>query len=318
MPIADGTRRCSCLSERSGTITSVTSKDPVLPSMFTGAERDELAQWMSRAVAQEKSCVDESGRDRPAPKVGVVVVDRHGSLLGESYRGAHDPGDHAEYGLLEKQLADVDLTGAAVFTTLEPCTKRGKGKTPCAQRLIDRGVAAVYIGMYDPFPPIYRKGWDQLTGAGIGVYDFYPQYRREVEFDNREFTGALALSVGDHGQASFDYKQNSGDFTVVAGGTTFVTHWTQRDADSIYAYNYKCDGIALARSASSFAEIDDPRALHWDNHAESPHIGEIIVFKSKDNYLLVKITDVIAGPERGRDHYQLDIEYELRRLTAYP
>lgn len=267
---------------------------------------------MSAAVAQEKACVSEEGRSRPAPKVGVVVIDGDGNLLGQSYRGEHDPGDHAEFGLLEKQLADVDLAGAAVFTTLEPCTKRGEGKVPCAQRLIDRGVGTVYVGMYDPFPSIYRKGWQELTEAGIAVYDFFPEYRREVEFDNREFTDALALSVGERGRASFDYTQNGGDHSVSADGTIFVTHWTQCGADSIHGYRDKCDGIAFARGAMTFDEVDDPRSLHWGNRVESPHIGEIVVFRSGDSFLLVKITDVIAGPERGRDHFQLDFDFELR------
>lgn len=290
----------------------MTNTDRPLPSTLTGAARSELSKWMSLAVSAEKNCVHEDGRSRPAPKVGVVVLDRDGNLLGQSYRGAHDPGDHAEYGLLEKALAAVDLTGASVFTTLEPCTKRGKDKIPCAQRLIDRGVAIVYVGMFDPFPPIYRKGWKQLTDAGIAVYDFFPEYRREVEFDNRQFTSALALSIGERDPASFDYTQNSGRYTVEAAGTTFVTRWSQRGAKSIYGIGESCDGIALARGASGFDQIDDPRALHWDNYFEPVNVGEIVVFRAGDAYLLVKVTDVVAGPSRSEDHYQLDFDYELR------
>ncbi|HEX4492819.1 MAG TPA: hypothetical protein VH914_16555, partial [Acidimicrobiia bacterium] len=105
-----------------------------------------------------RSVVEDRDDMRP-PKVGVVIVGSDGQVLGESFRGEFMTPNgspwHAEAGLLETRLKGVDLTGAVVYTTLEPCSRRGEGKTPCAERLVAAGVATVVIGIYDPNPNIW-------------------------------------------------------------------------------------------------------------------------------------------------------------------
>jgi len=287
---------------------------PELPSTLIGAERARLARWMSEAVELGQRCVSEEGRPRPAPKVGVVIIGRDGDRLGSSYRGAHNPGDHAEYGLLEKDLKGVDLAGATVFTTLEPCTARGPGKVPCAQHLINRGVDAVFVGMYDPFPTIYRLGWTELIDAGIRVFDFYPQHRLEVVQDNRDFTDALALTVGQSGEANFDYTLNGGSHSFRFEGVSVTTRWSQSGADSIHALDYE-GHVALARGARELGQVDDPRALDWSNYTVRPNVGEVVVFRQDDTFLLVRVEKVVAGPERGEKHYELGVSYTMRTLV---
>jgi pyrimidine deaminase RibD-like protein len=268
---------------------------------------------MALAVEEGKKSETESGRSRPAPVVGVVAVSADGELLGSSHRGATGSGDHAEFGLLEKIMPGADLTGARVFTTLEPCSKRSTGKTPCAQRLIDRGVEKVYIGMYDPFPTIYRLGWKMLTEAGIIVQDFLPEHRREVQHDNREFAEALALTVGTEGSASFDYLLNDKCHVVNADGIEFVTRWSTASATSIHGYAYgPWMEVAKARHATSFDQVDDPRALDFSGHSIQLQVGEIGVWSRDGAFLLVKVEKVHAGPERGSDHYELEISFQAR------
>ena len=59
----------------------------------------------------------------PRPHVGVVVV-RENEVLATACRGDLAPGDHAEFGVLEKKLATEKLAGCTIYTTLEPCTTR--------------------------------------------------------------------------------------------------------------------------------------------------------------------------------------------------
>jgi pyrimidine deaminase RibD-like protein len=264
---------------------------------------------MRRAVDLAKRSVAED-RPNPPPKVGVVIV-RDGRLLGESYRGATGPGAHAEYGLLEP-LQEVDLAGAQVYTTLEPCSRRNHPKRPCAQRLIDRAVATVCIGMYDPNPRIHREGWRMLRDAGIQLKDFAPELRAEISADNAAFLDGFRVSAAGTGEAFFDYRLNHGHFRVDSGGHRLSTRWTQRGADSVWAYD-DAHNVALARGASEFNEIDDPAALDFSNRVQGVVEGEIVVFRDDHRgFLLVKVLEVHAGPTWNADRTELRVAWEAR------
>ncbi len=270
--------------------------------------------WMRMAVDLGKRSQAEQGRSTPAPKVGVVAV-KDGQLLGASFRGATAPQDHAEYGLVGIELRDTDLSGATVFSTLEPCSHRSLGKTPCAQRLADRGVATVFIGMYDPNPVIYRDGWRLLRDAGVQLRDFPGDLRREIESDNAEFIDQFRVATGDRGVVRFDYKQNDGRFRIESTVGVFATSWGQRGSGSIWAY-YTMDNIAHARYAKSFTEIDDPDSCDFSGHAVGVREGEIVVFRNPDGFLLARILLAHGGPDHGEPDYRLEVEFEVRAIKA--
>jgi pyrimidine deaminase RibD-like protein len=118
-----------------------------------------LDDQFARMAIEEarKSSAEDS---RAHPMVGCVVV-KNGEVLATSHRGEIE-GNHAEYIGLETKLKDNSLTGCTVYTTLEPCTTRNHPKVPCADRLIERRVARVVVGMHDPNPDICGKGIRKL------------------------------------------------------------------------------------------------------------------------------------------------------------
>ncbi|MEV7971846.1 bifunctional diaminohydroxyphosphoribosylaminopyrimidine deaminase/5-amino-6-(5-phosphoribosylamino)uracil reductase RibD [Cellulomonas sp. NPDC089187] len=97
----------------------------------------------------------------PNPRVGCVLL-RDGQVIGEGWhRGAGTP--HAEV----DALCGVDARGATAVVTLEPCAHTGR-TGPCAQALIDAGVAEVVIAVEDP-NPVAGGGAQLLRAAGIEV-----------------------------------------------------------------------------------------------------------------------------------------------------
>src|SRR5579859_71782 len=137
------------------------------------------------AIDEARKSVGEKD-DRVHPKVGAVVV-KDGRVLSTAHRG-EQPGNHAEFVALEKKLSDEAVAGATVYTTLEPCTTRNHPKIPCAERLIERRVARVVIGMLDPDDRISGKGVRKLRKAGIETVLFPHDLAMEAEELNREFT----------------------------------------------------------------------------------------------------------------------------------
>ena len=100
----------------------------------------------------------------PNPWVGCVIV-KDGLVVGE---GATRPpgGAHAEAIALEQ--AGERARGADVFTTLEPCAHVGR-TGPCANALVDAGVARVVSAVEDPDPLVAGRGFAMLRAAGIAV-----------------------------------------------------------------------------------------------------------------------------------------------------
>src|SRR5258708_837204 len=146
---------------------------------------DHDRMFIQQAITLAQKCVSEPGRQ--SPKVGAVVA-KDGRLIGSAYRGQIEPGEHAEFAVLDKLLKDEIVAGATVYTTLEPCTTRNHPKVPCAQRLIERRVARVVIGMLDPDTRITGRGQRTLRAANI-ITDLFPHdLMAEVEELNREFT----------------------------------------------------------------------------------------------------------------------------------
>jgi pyrimidine deaminase RibD-like protein len=143
-------------------------------------------QIMRLAIEESKKSIPEDQAIRP--KVGVVVV-KDGKVLASAHRG-ETPGDHAEYTVLEKKLGDQEIAGATVYTTLEPCTRRNPPKIPCAERLLQRKVSKVVIGMLDPNPDIRGNGVLSLRKGNVEVELFSQSYMSEVEEINRDFVRA--------------------------------------------------------------------------------------------------------------------------------
>ena len=100
----------------------------------------------------------------PNPRVGCVLV-KDGNIVGEGWhQRAGEP--HAEV-LALKQAGD-NAKDATAYVTLEPCSHTGK-TPPCADALVQAGVARVVVAMQDPNPQVAGQGLKRLHDNGIEV-----------------------------------------------------------------------------------------------------------------------------------------------------
>ena len=123
---------------------------------FTDAERRAMARALELAARGPRS---------RNPQVGAVLLASDGSVLAEGFHhGAGTP--HAEVDALST-LAPGAAVGATAVVTLEPCNHTGR-TGPCAQALIDAGVARVIYALEDP-GAVSGGGAERLRAAGVQV-----------------------------------------------------------------------------------------------------------------------------------------------------
>ena len=101
------------------------------------------------------------------PLVGAVVVGPDGrQLVTGFHRGAGTA--HAEADAIATAVSTgVDLHGSTMVVTLEPCNHVGR-TGPCAQAIIDAGIANVVYAVDDPHDPA-AGGAATLRAAGVSV-----------------------------------------------------------------------------------------------------------------------------------------------------
>jgi diaminohydroxyphosphoribosylaminopyrimidine deaminase/5-amino-6-(5-phosphoribosylamino)uracil reductase len=127
------------------------------PAAHTAAD----ALHMQRALALAERGLNTCD---PNPRVGCVLVN-DGAVVGE---GFHARAGEAHAEVFALRAAGARARGATAYVTLEPCSHVGR-TPPCADALIDAGVARVVAAGVDPNPRVAGAGLDRLRQAGVEV-----------------------------------------------------------------------------------------------------------------------------------------------------
>lgn len=117
--------------------------------------------YMTLALALGRRAL---GSTWPNPAVGCVIV-KDDQIVGQG-RTATGGRPHAEPQALAE--AGTSANGATAYVTLEPCSHHGQ-TPPCAQALIEAGIARVVCSLQDSDPRVSGQGFAMLRDAGIVV-----------------------------------------------------------------------------------------------------------------------------------------------------
>jgi len=142
-------------------------------------------ELMQMAIDVMNKSVNEPRPDgKVPPKVGAILLFPDGRIE-TAYRGELREGDHAEYTLLERKLANENVEGCILYTTLEPCVERNPPKVPCCRRVTNARIKKVYIGIEDKDPK--GNGIRHLGKHGVEYKMFDREFQRIIEEENKEF-----------------------------------------------------------------------------------------------------------------------------------
>jgi len=145
-------------------------------------ERHSDVDWLAESIELSKRCTPTYS----AFCVGAIVVSGSGQMIAQGYSRRSDPNDHAEEAALaDAAFAGADLTGATLYTSLEPCLRRVSRPVPCSELILRSGIMRVVFAWHEP--PIFQPGggaaW--LEEHGVTVIEV-PDLAPAAEAVNQE------------------------------------------------------------------------------------------------------------------------------------
>jgi diaminohydroxyphosphoribosylaminopyrimidine deaminase/5-amino-6-(5-phosphoribosylamino)uracil reductase len=130
-----------------------------------------------------KAAIELSRLSPPADShyaVGAVITDANDNVLATGYTAEGDLHNHAEEAALAKLAGrDLDLSGATLYTSLEPCTMRKSRPDTCAELILKAGIGRVVLALREPDVFADCHGVEDLTEGGVQVVEM-PELGRLV------------------------------------------------------------------------------------------------------------------------------------------
>ena len=135
--------------------------------------------YLAQAVAAGRLCTPSA----TSYCVGAVVVLTDGrTFTGHTHETS--PTHHAEQEAIRKALdAGADLRGAAIYSSMEPCSQRSSEPESCTQLILRHGFARVAFALYEPDRFVCCRGAQTLREAGVDVR-VYPELAEGVRRAN--------------------------------------------------------------------------------------------------------------------------------------
>jgi diaminohydroxyphosphoribosylaminopyrimidine deaminase/5-amino-6-(5-phosphoribosylamino)uracil reductase len=220
----------------------------------------------------------------PNPRVGCVITDTSGKVLGKGHTQAVG-GPHAEVmALRDAAEHGHSVTGATAYVTLEPCSHHGR-TGPCCDALIAAGIKKVVASIADPNPLVSGQGFERLRAAGVEV-EIGPGAAESRELNIGFFSRMIRKTpwVRIKVAASLDGK------TALDNGTS---QWITSEAARADGHAWRARSCAVLTGIGTVLQdnprldvrlVDTPRQPHLvvvDSRLETPQDAHLFIVGRK-------------------------------------
>lgn len=122
-------------------------------------------RWLREAIELSRRCPPSES----AFCVGAVLVSGAGNVIATGHSRETGPKDHAEEVVLDRAAGSPLLTGATLYSSLEPCLARASRPRSCTELIVAAGIPRVVIAWLEP--PLFTQGGGaaELRRAGVTV-----------------------------------------------------------------------------------------------------------------------------------------------------
>ena len=231
----------------------------------------------------------------PNPRVGCVIV-KNNQVIGE---GAHLKAGEPHAEVLALRQVGERAKGATVYVTLEPCSHFGK-TPPCADALIEAGVAKVIVAMQDSNPLVAGQGLARLAAQGIETQSGLMQ-AQAIEL-NLGFISRMTKNlpfVRSKIAASLDGK------TALSNGES---QWITGDAARLDVQHWRARSCAIMTGIGTILS-DNPSLNVRDIQLERQPLKIIV-----DSHLRAPISSKVLQNGRTLIAFAIDAEDKAEKL----
>ena len=199
----------------------------------------------------------------PNPRVGCVITDPAGRILGQGYT-QRAGGPHAEIMALSDAAASGhSVAGATAWVTLEPCSHQGR-TGPCCDALAAAGIAKVVASLADPNPLVAGQGFERLRAAGVDV-EIGPGAAESRELNLGFFSRMIRKTpwVRMKIAASLDGK------TALENGTS---QWITSEPARVDGHAWRARADAVLTGIGTVLEDDPQLDVRLGETTRQPHL----------------------------------------------
>lgn len=212
-----------------------------MPGSEGMTNRADDEKFMAQAIEVSRR---HTGQTDTNPSVGCVLV-KDGIVIAEAVTSVGGR-PHAERNALA--IAGDAAHGSTAYVTLEPCSHHGK-TPPCANALVEAGVARVVVAVDDPDERVSGRGYRILCDAGITVETGL--LRQEA---TRALAGYLTRKINNRPHVILKVAVSADGMIGKEGmGQVAITGPIARDA--VHRLRAECDAILVGIGT---ALADDP------------------------------------------------------------